>query len=66
MTAVDLTNPIFTDLEAARKHFEAIRWPNGPYCPHCGQYDLWSLGVRDHCKDCRALSGPFTNGRTSR
>ena len=34
MTAtVDLTNPIFTDLEAAREHFEGIRWPNGPYCP---------------------------------
>ncbi len=29
MTA-DLTNPIFTDEEAAREHFEAIRWPNGP------------------------------------
>jgi transposase-like protein len=38
MTA-DLTNPIFTDEEAARKHFEAIRWPNGPVCPHCGLVD---------------------------
>ncbi|MEX2250158.1 MAG: transposase, partial [Parvibaculum sp.] len=38
MTAtVDLTNQIFTDLEAARKHFEAIRWPQGAYCPYCGQ-----------------------------
>ena len=60
MTAVDLTNPIFADLEAARKHFEAIRWPNGPYCPHCGQYDtVKSLGGKSmgpgwyHCKDCR-------------
>src|ERR1700722_15208016 len=35
MTA-DLTNPIFTDEETARKHFEAIRWPDGPECPHCG------------------------------
>ena len=33
---VDLTNPIFTDLEAARAHFEAIRWPQGCYCPFCG------------------------------
>src|ERR1700733_6433292 len=32
----DLTNPIFNDEEAARKHFEALRWPNGPVCPHCG------------------------------
>lgn len=32
----DLTNPIFNDEDAARKHFEALRWPNGPVCPHCG------------------------------
>ncbi len=61
MTAVvDLTNPIFTDLDAARKHFEAIRWPNGPYCPFCGVFDrVASLGGTSmgpgwyHCKDCR-------------
>lgn len=33
----DLTAPIFTDPEAARKHLESIRWPDGPYCPHCGE-----------------------------
>ncbi len=33
----NLTDPIFTDEEAARAHFEAIRWPDGkPVCPHCG------------------------------
>jgi transposase-like protein len=57
---VDLTNPIFTDLEAARAHFEAIRWPDGPYCPYCGQFDrVAPLGGKSmgpgwyHCKDCR-------------
>ena len=57
---VDLTNLIFTDPEAARAHFEAIRWPNGPYCPFCGQFDRVSpLGGKSmgpgwyHCKDCR-------------
>ncbi|MCC6467907.1 MAG: IS1595 family transposase [Alphaproteobacteria bacterium] len=57
---VDLTNPIFTDLEAARAHFEAIRWPNGPYCPFCGVVDrVAPLGGKSmgpgwyHCKDCR-------------
>jgi transposase-like protein len=61
MTAtVDLTNPIFTNLEKAREHFEAIRWPNGPYCPFCGSFDrVASLGGKSmgpgwyHCKDCR-------------
>jgi transposase-like protein len=33
---VDLTDPIFNDEAAAWKHFEAIRWPEGPVCPHCG------------------------------
>jgi transposase-like protein len=57
---VDLTNPIFTDLEAARTHFEAIRWPNGRYCPYCGQTEtVKPLGGKSmgpgwyHCKECR-------------
>ncbi len=61
MTAtVDLTNPIFTDPDKAREHFEAIRWPDGPYCPFCGLYDRVAvLGGKSmgpgwyHCKDCR-------------
>ena len=27
---------IYTDETKAREHLEAIRWPNGPVCPHCG------------------------------
>jgi len=57
---VGLTNPIFTDLEAARQHFEAIRWPEGTYCPFCGSFDrVAALGGKSmgpgwyHCKDCR-------------
>ncbi len=36
---IDLTNPIFHDEDAARAHLEAIRWPDGPVCPHCGNAD---------------------------
>lgn len=57
---VDLTDPIFTDLDKAREHFEAIRWPNGCYCPFCGSVDrVAPLGGKSmgpgwyHCKDCR-------------
>jgi hypothetical protein len=32
----DLTNPIYSDEEKARAHFQALRWPDGPICPHCG------------------------------
>ena len=35
----DLQNPIFNDENAAREALEAVRWPNGPFCPHCGATD---------------------------
>jgi transposase-like protein len=34
--SIDLTNPIFNDETAAWKHFENVRWLDGPVCPHCG------------------------------
>ena len=34
-----LDNPIYTDVNKAREHLEAIRWPDGPICPHCGVVD---------------------------
>lgn len=59
-----LTNPIFHDEEAARQHFEALRWPDGPICPHCGSFnnatELKGKSTRAgvyKCKDCRK---PFT------
>jgi transposase-like protein len=36
MSKADLTNPIFTDANAAREYLEEQRWPNGVSCPHCG------------------------------
>ena len=34
---MNLSNPIYTDADKAREHLEAQRWPNGPYCPRCGE-----------------------------
>jgi transposase-like protein len=31
-----LNQPQFQDADKAREHLEALRWPNGPVCPHCG------------------------------
>src|SRR3954447_19051715 len=31
------TAPYFQNEDAARAAFEAIRWPNGPACPRCGE-----------------------------
>jgi transposase-like protein len=33
---MNLTNKIYTNEDSARKHLEAIRWPDGISCPHCG------------------------------
>jgi transposase-like protein len=57
----DLTAPIYTNEDAARVHLEAIRWPDGPYCPHCGQIETvsalppkGSMGKGwYHCRECR-------------
>jgi transposase-like protein len=32
----DITNPIYLDADKAREHLEAIHWPDGAICPHCG------------------------------
>lgn len=62
--ATNLTDPIFNDEDAARAHFEAIRWPDGRTCPHCGTVGNSTLmGGKTtrpglyKCKDCRK---PFT------
>ena len=31
-----LSAPHFTNEDAARDYLEALRWPAGPVCPHCG------------------------------
>ena len=60
----NLTAPIYTNEEAARAHFEQIRWPDGRVCPHCGTVGnstlLQGKSTRPglyKCKDCRK---PFT------
>jgi len=60
----NLTDPIYTNEEAARAHFERIRWPDGRTCPHCGTVGNSTLlkgkSTRPglyKCKDCRK---PFT------
>ena len=33
---MDITAPHFNDPDAAREYLEAMRWSEGPICPHCG------------------------------
>lgn len=63
--AINLTDPIFTDETKARAHLEAIRWPEGIHCVHCGSVErVYRLADTEahrpglfHCNDC---SGSFT------
>ncbi len=59
--AVDLTNPIYHDDNAAREHLEKVLWPDGPHCPRCGVMGDRITKMRGKstrpgvykCKDCR-------------
>ena len=51
--------PRFIDAVAARKHLEAVHWPDGPVCRHCGSLKVTRLEGKKHrdgliqCNDCR-------------
>jgi transposase-like protein len=56
---MDITAPRFIDADKAREYLEAQRWPEGPYCPHCGSFAAKRLEGKAHragliqCNDCR-------------
>src|SRR4051812_44457624 len=57
--SVDLSDPKFRDDDAARAHLEAVRWPHGANCPHCGSFNVLRMQGEKHrpgtwnCRDCR-------------
>jgi transposase-like protein len=64
----DLQNPIFQDNDKAREALEAVRWPNGPVCPHCGNNERETIARVEGRKKshrpglyyCNACKGQFT------
>jgi transposase-like protein len=61
-----LQNPAFHDDDKARKALEAIRWSNGPFCPHCGSSNQDKIAKGEgkvhrpglyYCAEC---NGQFT------
>ncbi|MCK5092249.1 MAG: transposase, partial [Gammaproteobacteria bacterium] len=58
----NIDNPIFHNKKKARQYLESVRWPNGAYCPHCGESEekhICKLSGKSHreglyqCKSCR-------------
>ncbi len=45
----------FHDEETCRKHFAAIRFRHGEYCPHCGHTTIYTFagGKRYRCAKCK-------------
>jgi transposase-like protein len=54
----------FSDEDKAREFLEAIRWPDGPVCPHCGvignAYKLQGKSTRPGLYKCGGCRKPFT------
>ncbi len=55
---------IYTDEPAARAHLEALNWPDGPICPHCGVVNeatkLAGKSTRPGVYKCRPCQKPFS------
>jgi transposase-like protein len=60
MAEAILNQPQFQDADKAREYLEALRWPNGPVCPHCGSVNDKHLALKGKayraglfkCADC--------------
>jgi len=49
--------------DQARETFEHIRWPDGPFCPHCGSVEVTKLQGKAHrpgLYQCRGCPEQFT------
>ncbi len=57
---------IYADEDAARGHLEGLLWPEGPFCPHCGNADpkrirkLQGRSTRPGVYKCRECKRPFS------
>ena len=65
LTIVEIIRKFPND-DAARAWFEETRWPQGPFCPHCGSYNVQCnvkhARMTHRCRDCP--NKPMFNLRT--
>ena len=64
MPPSNLSPAALHDEEAALAHIEAVLWPNGPVCPHCGAtdriYELKGKATRLGLRKCGHCRKQFT------
>src|ERR1700736_2178801 len=64
--AMQITNPMYIFPEKARQHLERLLWPDGPFCPHCGNADerritkLNGKSTRPGVYKCNECEKPFS------
>jgi transposase-like protein len=49
--ATAITAPYFHDDDKAREYLEAVRWPDGPVCPHCKTEGGWTIESKPDTKN---------------
>lgn len=59
---MDIFAPRFTNETAARQHLEALHWPNGPFCPHCGSFSAKRLPAQRGRKTKAHPDGAIRDG----
>ena len=60
--------PLFADEDKAREFLESKLWPDGPFCPHCGEMEPYKLDAKQGSKrpvrsgvyKCRGCRKQFT------
>jgi transposase-like protein len=61
---MSITDKIYTDEPAARKHLEKLLWPHGPVCPHCSTTGeataLKGKSTRPGVYWCNSCQKPFS------
>jgi transposase-like protein len=64
MSAADIQAAAFTDDNTAREAIEALMWPHGPVCPHCGSLEklgkVEGKSARAGLYYCGACKSQFT------
>ena len=53
----------FTDADAAAAYLENVRWPDGPVCPHCGEFERKPYRLKNQKRrllKCAACRKQFT------
>lgn len=59
---MNVFEPRFQNEDAAREHLEALHWPEGPFCPHCGSVKATRLPPQHGRKTKAHPEGAIRNG----